>query len=296
MRTTYAQVRRTAGILVTLTGAVALVIAFAEPAARAAPQASRASKVAMASEPAGAVVASDGMVVPMPSLERKVEILGLDAPRERIGSASMPVPDRAGGGRCPDAPPLSEADARALVLKVAQEEDFFPEFVLSVATVESNFRSNALSDKGAYGLMQLMPATASFIGRKRYRGGRRNLLYQPELNIALGQKYIRHLIDQDQIQGDLALTAAAYNGGPGNLSKWRKRAKRWRYLDQLVFIESIPSSETRNYVKRVLANIWVYRHRLDQEVPSLDTLAAGGVPSYKALDGRQGSAAKHARN
>ncbi len=161
---------------------------------------------------------------------------------------------------------------------------------------ESRFNSRAKSRSGARGLMQLMPATASFIGRKRYRGGRRNLLYQPELNMALGQKYIRHLIDQDQIKGDLALAAAAYNGGPGNLAKWRKRAKRWRYTDRLVFIETIPSSETRDYVKRVLANIWVYRHRLGQAAPSLDTLAAGRAPSYKALDGTQGSAARHARN
>ncbi len=161
---------------------------------------------------------------------------------------------------------------------------------------ESRFNTRAKSRSGARGLMQLMPATASFIGRKRYRGGRRNLLYQPELNIALGQKYIRHLIDQNQIAGDMALVAAAYNGGPGNLAKWRKRAKRWRYHDQLIFIETIPSSETRNYVKRVLANLWVYRHRLGQETPSLDALAAGLPPSYKALDGRQSSVAAHARN
>lgn len=201
MRTTYAQVRRTAGILVTLTGAVALVIAFAEPAARAAPQAARASKVAMASEPAGAVVASDGMVVPMPSLERKVEILGLDAPHERIGSASMPVLDRAGGGRCPDAPPLSEADARALVLKVAQEEDFYPEFVLSVATVESNFRSNALSDKGAYGLMQLMPATGETFKVD---------ICQPRENVLGGVRFLRSL---HQKYKNPFFILAAYNAG-----------------------------------------------------------------------------------
>ena len=92
-------------------------------------------------------------------------------------------------------------------------------------------------------------------------------------------------VERKEVSAKHRLAAAAYNGGPGNLAKWRKRAKRWRYLDQLVFIETIPSSETRNYVKRVLANIWVYRHRLGQEAPSLDTLAAGSAPSYKALDG-----------
>ena len=161
---------------------------------------------------------------------------------------------------------------------------------------ESRFNVTAKSRSGARGLMQLMPATASFIGRKRYRGSSRNLLYQPELNMALGQKYIRHLIGQAQINGDIALAAAAYNGGPGNLAKWRKRAKRWRYHDRLIFIESIPSSETRDYVKHVLANLWIYRHRLGQEAPSLDTLAAGRAPSYKALDGTQGAVAANARN
>jgi soluble lytic murein transglycosylase-like protein len=160
---------------------------------------------------------------------------------------------------------------------------------------ESRFNIRAKSRSGARGLMQLMPATASFIGRKRYRGARRNLLYKPELNIALGQKYIRHLIDNDLIAGDMALVAAAYNGGPGNLSKWLKRAKRWRYDDRLVFLEIIPSRETRDYVKRVMANLWIYRHRLGQEAPSLDALAAGRAPSYKALDGK-GSAVTHARN
>ena len=75
--------------------------------------------------------------------------------------------------------------------------------------VESSGDAKAVSRKGARGLMQLMPATASFIGRKRYRGSRRNQLYQPELNMQLGQKYIRHLMGQAQIGGDMALAAAA---------------------------------------------------------------------------------------
>ena len=149
---------------------------------------------------------------------------------------------------------------------------------------ESQFNTKAKSRAGARGLMQLMPATASFMGKQRFRGPRRARLYDPELNISLGQKYLRHLIDHDTVNGDMLMVAAAYNGGPGNLAKWRKRAARRKYLDPLMFIESIPTRETRNFIERVLANLWIYRHRLGQNAPSLDALAAGETPYYKALD------------
>ena len=67
-------------------------------------------------------------------------------------------------------------------------------------------------------------------------------------------------------------------------------------LDPLLFIESIPARETRNYVERVLANLWIYRSRLGQAAPSLDRLAAGQVPFYKSLDGDGNVVAQNARN
>src|SRR5690606_866962 len=89
------------------------------------------------------------------------------------------------------------------------------------------------------------------------------------------------LLAESHIQGDLLLLAAAWNGGPGNLNKWRKRTE---YTDDpLYFIETIPARETRQFVERVLANLWIYRDRLGQEKPSLDALAAGEWPVYKAL-------------
>ena len=142
--------------------------------------------------------------------------------------------------------------------------------------------------------MQLMPATAGFIAGKRFRGRARNQLYDPALNISLGQKYIEHLIGNDMIKGNMLLVAAAYNGGPGNLSRWRKRAVRNRFIDPLLFIESIPSRETRIFIERVLSNLWIYRRRLGQDAPSLDALAAGETPFYKSLDRR--SVAKNVRN
>ncbi|MEE2997444.1 MAG: lytic transglycosylase domain-containing protein [Pseudomonadota bacterium] len=161
---------------------------------------------------------------------------------------------------------------------------------------ESAFNVRAKSSAGARGLMQLMPATAGFIAQKRFRGRKRNQLYDPALNISLGQKYIQHLLENDHIDGDLLLVAAAYNGGPGNLRKWQRRARKGAYTDALMFIESIPARETRIFIERVLSNLWMYRERLGEPAPSLDALAAGERPVYIAVDGAEGSVAEDVRN
>ena len=156
---------------------------------------------------------------------------------------------------------------------------------------ESQFKATAKSRSGARGLMQLMPRTASFIAADRsLRWSNRAGLYAPDLNLALGQKYLNHLLSDQSVDGDLVRLVVAYNGGPGNLKKWLKRVRHQD--DPLLFIEAIPSSETRNFVERVLANLWVYRLRLGQPAPSLDAVAAGDWPLYVALDGRQSSNAK----
>lgn len=161
---------------------------------------------------------------------------------------------------------------------------------------ESAFNVRARSSVGARGLMQLMPATAGFIAQKRFRGKKRDLLYEPALNISLGQKYILHLLENSHIDGDLLLLAAAYNGGPGNLKKWQRRARKGAYTDALMFIESIPARETRIFIERVLSNLWMYRERLGEPAPSLDALAAGERPVYIAVEGSNGSVAEDVRN
>ena len=161
---------------------------------------------------------------------------------------------------------------------------------------ESAFNVRARSSAGARGLMQLMPATAGFIAQKRFTGKRRNQLYEPALNMSLGQKYILHLLENDHIGGDLLLLAAAYNGGPGNLKKWQRRARKGEYTDPLMFIESIPARETRIFIERVLSNLWMYRERLGEPAPSLDALAAGERPFYIAVDGANGLVAEDVRN
>jgi soluble lytic murein transglycosylase-like protein len=75
--------------------------------------------------------------------------------------------------------------------------------------------------------------------------------------------------------------AVAYNGGPGNLRRWKRETK---IDDQLLFIESIPNPESRDFVEKVLTNIWVYRARLGQPAPSRELVASGKTPLYETLD------------
>jgi soluble lytic murein transglycosylase-like protein len=159
---------------------------------------------------------------------------------------------------------------------------------------ESAFNVRATSTAGARGLMQLMPATASMMAKERLRGDRSAALYDPELNLTLGQRYLVHLLEHETVQGDLFRLAAAYNGGPGNLAKWDRRTATME--DSLMFIESIPANETRNFIERVLANLWIYRLRLGQDSPSLDAIAAGERPLYEDLDAKAAKLVKNGRN
>ncbi|WP_262694951.1 lytic transglycosylase domain-containing protein [Kordiimonas aquimaris] len=155
--------------------------------------------------------------------------------------------------------------------------------IFAMVRKESDFRSRAKSRVGAGGLMQVMPATASYITNNRALLRRnRNRLYEPEFNIALGQQYIEYLLDFDYVEGNLLMALAAYNGGPGSLLTWRREVDYG--ADPLLFIESIGFYETRNYIERVMANLWLYRLRLGQPTPSLDALASGAWPSLEYLD------------
>ena len=147
---------------------------------------------------------------------------------------------------------------------------------------ESKFKVDATSRVGARGLMQLMPRTASWLAKDRSlrRRSGRDRLYDPSFNIALGQTYVSQLID-GTADGDLFHLAAAYNGGPGNLNRWRRAME---IEDPLLFIESIPNRESRDFVEKVLTNVWVYRARLGQDAPSREKVAAGKLPLYEALD------------
>ncbi|MGF1608890.1 MAG: transglycosylase SLT domain-containing protein [Kiloniellales bacterium] len=159
---------------------------------------------------------------------------------------------------------------------------------------ESQFNPEAASKQGALGLMQLMPQTAAFIAKRKFDNGQEGKLLDPELNTDIGQRYLAHLLGHKGIDGDLFHLAAAYNGGPGNLDKWKRRMGEEE--DPLLFIESLPSAETRIFIERVLTNFWIYRARLGQPTPELDALASGAWPQYIALDALTRDVAKHAKN
>jgi soluble lytic murein transglycosylase-like protein len=167
--------------------------------------------------------------------------------------------------------------------------------VYAVVRQESRFDPEARSWAGARGLMQLMPSTARYVARgSGYRVAGRSGLDDPALNLALGQRYLTMLLGDGNVDGDLFRLAAAWNGGPGNLQKWRRETKHGN--DPLLFIESIPSRETRVFIERLLANLWIYRDRMGQPSPSLDALAAGRWPVYTALDQHGVEVAQHGQN
>jgi soluble lytic murein transglycosylase-like protein len=91
------------------------------------------------------------------------------------------------------------------------------------------------------------------------------------------------------VDGDLFHLAAAYNGGPGNLRRWKRDVE---IEDPLLFIESIPNRESRDFVEKVLTNFWVYRARLGQPAPSREKVAAGELPLYEAIDQIAGQTAQ----
>ena len=148
---------------------------------------------------------------------------------------------------------------------------------------ESKFRPDAQSGAGARGLMQLMPATASVIAQDRSLAQRnKDKLLDPSFNLTLAQNYLETLMASGEPRGNLFMLTTAYNGGPGNLSRWLDQINFKG--DPLLFIESIPASETRGYIERVVMNFWIYRSRLGQPFPSLDASASGNWPIYDAFE------------
>lgn len=97
-----------------------------------------------------------------------------------------------------------------------------PALVYALVRQESNFNAAAVSRAGARGLMQIMPATASYItGDASLRRGGVRRLHDPSFSLEVGQRYLHYLARHDQVGGDLIRVLAAYNNGPGNLARWQ---------------------------------------------------------------------------
>lgn len=142
-----------------------------------------------------------------------------------------------------------------------------PEVTLSIIRQETEFRPQAVSHKGALGLMQVLPNTGEEIaGDLGIRGPIKKVLLDQEYNLQIGSAYLRELFEK--FDGDNVLVFAAYNAGPGRLSGWLKTlGKPGESTHSIIdWIEHIPYSETRNYVMRVLESITVYQHRFNKRV------------------------------
>jgi soluble lytic murein transglycosylase len=150
---------------------------------------------------------------------------------------------------------------------------------MAVARQESELNPAVASHAGARGLMQLMPATAKGVAESiglRYSAGR--LMEDASYNARLGTAYLARMLDR--FGGSYILAAAAYTAGPGRVNDWLELNGDPRDLavDPVIWIESIPFSETRNYVMRVLEGVQVYRARLHGRVGPLP-LVAGVSPA-----------------
>ncbi len=132
-----------------------------------------------------------------------------------------------------------------------------PDLVWAVMRAESRYNPSAISPVGARGLMQLMPGTARdsarALGLERYDP------MSPEDNVALGVYYLSRMLSTFGFE---AAAVAAYNAGPGNVSRWLSGLE---YLSEVRWIESIPFDETNLYVKRVMANRRIYQRLAQTE-------------------------------
>jgi len=160
---------------------------------------------------------------------------------------------------------------RDLLNEAARSQSLEPAFVYGLVRQESRFLVEARSGVGAAGLMQLMPATAKWVARKVGENGFTPArIHEPDLNLRFGSFYLRRVLDE--LDGSPMLAAAAYNAGPGRPKAWR--ASLPVSVEGAAFAETIPFTETRDYVKKVLANSVAYAALLEggsnpQRLPSL---------------------------
>jgi soluble lytic murein transglycosylase len=152
---------------------------------------------------------------------------------------------------------------REAVLKRAGEIELDPAYVYGLIRQESRFIMEARSGVGASGLMQVMPATARWTARKLGIPFKTDQLHDRDMNIAIGTGYLKLVLDD--FGGSLPMAAAAYNAGPSRPRAWRNGP----VLEGAAWAENVPFSETRDYVKKVLANTTFYAALLTGQPQSL---------------------------
>ncbi|WP_237386836.1 murein transglycosylase [Xenorhabdus sp. Sc-CR9] len=138
------------------------------------------------------------------------------------------------------------------------DKDISPSYAMAIARQESAWNPQARSSKGASGLMQIMPKTAEHtVKSKKIQGYvSSSQLMNPAMNIKIGTAYLDSVYQR--FDNNRILASAAYNAGPTNVVRWL--ANTSGHLDPIAFIESIPFTETRSYVKNVLAYDMFYHN------------------------------------
>ncbi len=149
-----------------------------------------------------------------------------------------------------------------------------PALGLAHALQESSFRTEAVSQAGAVGLMQVLPSTRDLIARNR--GLPTGNLKDPAVNMAFGQEWIRWMRTHSATGGQLPKIIASYNAGPLPVGRWTDGGRG----DPLLWIESMPYWETRFYVPAVLRNLWVYQGFDNAPTPTLSELAQHRWPGF----------------
>jgi soluble lytic murein transglycosylase len=149
------------------------------------------------------------------------------------------------------------------VLEMAQARELDPALIYGVMRRESLFDPLARSQVGALGLMQLMPSTARLVARSlgMKKPGRSDILHV-ETNIRFGTHYLRTVMNR--FDNNAALAAAAYNAGPNNVRRWLPREST---MSADLWVETVPFTETRNYVQAVLAYATVFDRAFGTNTP-----------------------------
>ena len=146
----------------------------------------------------------------------------------------------------------------------ARENNLDEAWVYGLIRQESRFTSRAKSSVGASGLMQVMPATAKWIAKRLGLGDYRPaMIHELDTNIQFGTHYLRYTLDE--MGGQSVMATAAYNAGPNRPKRWAAQ----QALEGAIYTEGIPLSETREYVKKVMANACFYAQRLGTKAQTL---------------------------
>jgi soluble lytic murein transglycosylase len=213
------------------------------------------------------------------------------ATHERIQTIKRVAPDYLSIG-LEDAPVrfwqlLFPLPYRQVLMNQAKHRALDPYIVAGLIRQESEFNPRAVSRARAYGLTQLLPSTGRSMARKNgIRRFRTTMLFQPETNLLLGISYLHGLLTQWSGRWEHAL--ASYNAGKSRVDEWLTWGD---YREPAEFVETIPFTETREYVQAVLRNAALYRQLYgpkgaalaDQAAPAKPPAAAKSAPVKKSV-------------